>query len=52
MTIKVLVVDDQALVRTGFRKIPNPNQTSRSSAKSEMAPRRSRRWRCFVPMSC
>ena len=39
MTIRVVVVDDQELVRSGFRMILKPNPTSRSSAKQPTEPR-------------
>jgi len=41
-SLRIVVVDDQALVRAGLRLISSPNPGSRSSLKQATA---NRRWR-------
>jgi DNA-binding NarL/FixJ family response regulator len=41
MSIRLLIVDDQELVRTGFRLFLETQTTSRSSARQARASRRS-----------
>ena len=47
--IRVLVVDDQDLVRGGFKAFSAPTRASRSSARPETGPMRYRRRSAFGP---
>ena len=52
MTIRVLLVDDQALVRTGFRMIINTEPDLQVIGEAPTAARRSPRPTACTPTSC